>query len=64
MKIEEIKIGAEYTLSQLWDGEFGEAEDILKTGTVSPDEETIIAFEVVEQAESPIDTIVRVTDIY
>lgn len=57
-----IEIGKEYKLSDLWDGEFGEITDILESGCVSPDEENIISFEIVE--ECGIDSILRIRDIY
>lgn len=60
----EIKIGHEYYFGQLWDGENGDANELLKSGAVSPDEENVIAFEVIENADNPIETLVRVTDIY
>ena len=61
---EEIKIGEEYYFGQLWDGESGDAEQLLEDGCVSPDEENTVAFVVVEEAEDKLNTIVRVTDIY
>ena len=63
-KIEEIEIDKEYYFGQLWDGE-GDGEELLESGTVSPDEENVVAFEVLE--ENPDDickTLVKVTDIY
>lgn len=60
----EIKIGKEYGLRELWDGGFGDAEDILKSGTVSPDEENVAAFEIVKKDSDPMFTVVKVTDIY
>lgn len=60
----EIEIGQEYYFGQLWDGENGDANELLKSGAVSPDEENVITFEVIENADNPIETLVRVTDIY
>lgn len=60
----EIEVGQEYCFGQLWDGENGDANELLKSGAVSPDEENVIAFEVIENADNPIETLVRVTDIY
>lgn len=60
----EIRVGKEYELRELWDGEFGDVEDILKCGTVSPDEENVVAFEIVEEDNEPMFTTVKVTDIY
>ena len=60
----EIRVGKEYELRELWEGEFGDVEDILKCGTVSPDEENVVAFEIVEEDNDPMFTTVKVTDIY
>ena len=60
----EIEIGQEYYFGQLWDGENGDANELLESGTVSPDEENVVAFEVVEKAQNPLETLVKVTDIY
>lgn len=60
----EIKIGEEYELREIWDGEFGDAMEILASGTVSPDEENVIAFEIVKTDSDPLFTVVKVTDIY
>lgn len=60
----EIRVGEEYELRELWDGESGDAEEILKSGTVSPDEENVVAFEIVEEAEDKIETTLKVTEIY
>lgn len=59
----EIEIGQEYYFGQLWDGE-GDGEELLESGTVSPDEENVVAFEIVENANDPLETLVKVTDIY
>lgn len=59
----EIEIGQEYHFGQLWDGE-GDGEELLESGTVSPDEENVVAFEIVENADDPLETLVKVTDIY
>lgn len=58
----EIEIGETFTLGELWDGDFGNVEDILKSGCVSPDEENVVAFDIIE--ENGIESIVKVTDIY
>lgn len=63
-KIEEIEIDKEYYFGQLWDGENGDANELLESGAVSPDEENVIAFEIVEKAMNPLETLVKVTDIY
>ena len=63
-KEREIEIGQEYYFGQLWDGQSGEANELLESGAVSPDEENVIAFEVIENADNPLETLVKVTDIY
>lgn len=60
----EIEIGQEYYFGQLWDGETGGAEELLESGTVSPDEENVVAFEIVKTSGDPLQTVVKVTDIY
>ena len=60
----EIEIGQEYYFGQLWDGENGDAHELLGSGAVSPDEENVIAFEVIEKSDNPLETLVKVTDIY
>ena len=60
---EEINIGEIYYFGQLWDGD-GDGEELLEDGTISPDGENVVAFEVVEREEDILETIVKVTDIY
>ena len=60
----EIEIGQEYYFGQIWDGENGDANELLESGAVSPDEENVVAFEIVEKAMNPLETLVKVTDIY
>ena len=45
----EIEIGQKYYFGQLWDGENGDASELLESGAVSPDEENAVAFDVVEK---------------
>ena len=60
----EIQIGQEYYFGQLWDGE-GDGEELLESGAVSPDNQKVVAFEILERDPDDIcDTLVRVTDIY
>lgn len=60
----EIEIGREYTILDLWDGNGGvfELTEIIESGCVSPDEETVVAFKVILEAGT--ESIVEVTDIY
>lgn len=63
-KEEEIEIGGKYYFGQLWDGD-GDGDEMLTDGTVSPDNENVVAFEVLETNEDDIlQTLVKVTDIY
>lgn len=60
---QEIEIGAELYFGQLWDGN-GDGEELLNDKTISPDNENIVAFKVIEESENILNTIVKVTDIY
>lgn len=59
----EVKIGEELYFGEIWDGE-GDGEELLQSGAISPDNENVISFEVVEENEDILNTLVRVTDIY
>lgn len=61
---EEIEIGKEYYFGQLWDGEGGNVRELIESGSVSPDGENVVAFAVVKNAADPLETLVKVTDIY
>ncbi len=43
---QEIEVGAELYFGQIWDGD-GDGKELLESGTVSPDSENVVAFEVV-----------------
>lgn len=60
---EEIETGKDYYFGQLWDGT-GDGEELLESGAISPDGENVVAFEIKEQADDIMDTIVTVADIY
>jgi len=60
---QEIEVGAELYFGQIWDGE-GDGEELLQSGAVSPDNENVVAFDIIEKAEDIMDTLVKVTDIY
>lgn len=60
---QEIKVGVELYFGQLWDGD-GDGQELLESGTISPDNENVVAFKIVEQDEDILNAIVRVTDIY
>ena len=60
---EEIAKGGQYLFGQLWDGN-GDSNELLDSGSVSPNNESIVAFKIVTRDENPLDTLVEVTDIY
>lgn len=60
---EEIRIGMEVRFAELWDGD-GDGQELLDSESVSPDNDNVVAFEVIDLDENELDTIVRVTDIY
>ncbi|MDY4838364.1 MAG: hypothetical protein SO160_02300 [Lachnospiraceae bacterium] len=60
----EIEVGKELYFGQLWDGCDGDGEELLESGSVSPDEENVVAFEIVKKADNVLESIVKVTDIY
>ena len=60
---EEIKIGMEIRFAELWDGN-GDGEELLDSGAISPDNENIVGFVIVENAGNILDTVVKVIDIY
>lgn len=60
----EIEIGQAYYFGQLWDGEDGNAEELLEDGSVSPDGENVVTFDILESTGDPLQTLVKVTDIY
>ena len=60
-----IEIGETYYFGELWDGEDGYGEELLESGSVSPDNENVVAFEIIEKDEDDLlKTRVKVTDIY
>lgn len=63
LSIEEIEKGKTYYFGQLWDGE-GDGEELLNSGAISPDNENVVAFEIVEENSEICNTVIRVTDIY
>lgn len=63
--IEEIEIDKGYYFGQLWDGNGGngEGKKLLEDGTISPDNENVVEFEIVEPDEDIMKTLVKVTCI-
>lgn len=59
----EIEIGLEVRFAELWDGN-GDGDELLASGCVSPDNENVVAFDIVETDNDVLDTVVKVTDIY
>lgn len=64
--MENFEIGELYYFGELWDGNGGESmgRELLEDGCVSPDEEIVVAFEIVREDEDILDVVVKVTDIY
>lgn len=60
---ETIEIGMEVKFSDLWDGN-GDGEELLQSGAISPDNDNVVEFEVIEESSNILNTVVRVTDIY
>lgn len=60
---EEITIGMELRFAELWDGN-GDGEELLQSGAISPDNENVVSFDVIEENSNILNTIVKVTDIY
>ncbi len=60
---QEIEIGVELYFGQIWDGE-GDGEELLQSGAVSPDNENVVAFDIIESANDILNTLIKVTDIY
>lgn len=61
--LEEITIGMEIRFAELWDGN-GDGEELLQSGAISPDNDNVVSFEIVEENSNILNTIVKVTDIY
>ena len=59
----EIKLGEEYYLGQLWDGD-GDGEELLESGAIAIDDEYTVAFIITEPDEQILNTLVKITDIY
>ena len=53
----------EIRFAELWDGN-GDGEELLDSGAISPDNENIVGFVIVENASNILDTVVKVIDIY
>ena len=59
----EIKIGMELRFAEVWDGN-GDGKELLQSCTISPNNENVVTFDIVENAGDVLDTVVKVTDIY
>ena len=57
-----IEVGDILYFGQLWDGE-GNGEELLDSGAISPDNENIVSFEIVEKNENVLYTKVYVIGI-
>lgn len=60
---QEIKVRTKLYFGQLWDGN-GDGEELLNDRTISPDNENVVAFEVIENSNDILRILVKVTDIY
>lgn len=60
---ENITINNIYYFGQLWNGD-GDANQFLDCCTVSPDNINVVSFKIFKRNESPLDTLVKVIDIY
>lgn len=60
---QEIEVGAELYFGQLWDG-YGDGQELLESGTISPDNENTVVFEIMSLDNDILNTIVKVVDIY
>lgn len=60
---EKIIINGEYYFGQLWDGN-GDGVELMNSGSISLDNENVVAFKVVERADDICKSIVKITDIY
>lgn len=60
---EKIVKGGQYLFGQLWSGD-GDGNELLDSGSVSPDNKNVVSFKVIKRDESPLDSLVEVTDIY
>lgn len=60
---EKIKIRNRYYFGQLWDGDF-DGEELLESGAISPDGETVFAFKIINSSDDLLQTTVEITDIY
>ena len=60
---EEIIVGNTYYFGQLWDGN-GDGAELLESGSISPDGESIVEFAVKESSADICKTLVIITDIF
>ena len=60
---EEIKVGGKYYFGQLWDGN-GDGEELLESGSISPDNDNVVSFDILDRDDDILKTLVEITDIY
>lgn len=58
----EIEVGKTYYFGQLWDGNH-DGDELLESGAISLDGETVVDFDIVEHDSDIMDCLVKVTDI-
>lgn len=60
---EEINIGGKYYFGELWDGN-GDGEELLESCSISPDNENVVYFKVIEKdLDNILESLVEVIDI-
>ena len=60
---EEIKVGEKYYFGQLWDGN-GDGEELLESGSISPDNENVVDFKILEKdTENILESLIEVTSL-
>lgn len=59
----ELEVGEVVRVYDIWD-ETGDLEELVESGSISPDNENVIAFEIVEENEEIGESLVKITDIY
>lgn len=59
----EIKLGEELYFGEVWNGE-GDGIELLESGCISPDNENVVSFDIVEKTDNILNTLIKITDIY
>lgn len=59
----EIKLGEELYFGEVWNGE-GDGIELLESSCISPDNENVVSFDIVEKTDNILNTLIKITDIY